>query len=154
MYHRKKRVKQQRPLHMSSQYGELWPINGWARFTSLGHPSKFQRVSRVGFVTAPTSLNEDQQNFAQCLAVSWAGTVYVHFGGSCPLTEFCQVQNSLCAQVWRCPVLAALLHDTPAAGVSQPLWRGTRNWNYGTFAPRHFQQRALPIFRGRSSRWA
>jgi len=38
--------------------------------TSLGHPSKFQRVSRLGFVTAPTSLNGGQPNFARWLAVS------------------------------------------------------------------------------------
>jgi len=41
---------------MSLQYGELRPTNGWDRFGSLGHPSKFQRVSRLGFVTAATSL--------------------------------------------------------------------------------------------------
>jgi len=61
--------------------------------SSLEHRSKFQPVSRLGFVTAPTSLNGGQANFARCLAVSWAGTL--HFRGSCPLTEFCQVQNSL-----------------------------------------------------------
>ena len=55
---------------MSSQYGECWPISGWDRFTSLGHPSKFCRVSRVGFVTAPTSLT------------------YMHFRGLLPLTVF------------------------------------------------------------------
>ena len=38
-----------------------------------------------------------------------------------PLTEFCQVQNSLCVQVLRSPILAALLHGTRAraVGVSQ-----------------------------------
>ena len=54
---KKKPVKQQYLLHMSPQYGELQPISGWDRFTSLGHPSKFQQVSRVGFATAVTSLN-------------------------------------------------------------------------------------------------
>jgi len=49
------------------------------------HPSKFQRVSRLGFVTAATSLN-GQVNFARCLAVSWTGTLYIHFWGSCRLT--------------------------------------------------------------------
>jgi len=52
--------------------------------------------------------------------------IYI-FGGSCPLTEFCPVQNSLYVQVLRSLILAALLHDTPAAGVSQILRRGTRN---------------------------
>jgi len=49
------------------------------------------------------------------------------FGGCCPLKEFYQVQNSRCVQVLRSLILAALLHGTPAAGVSQTLRRGTRN---------------------------
>jgi len=44
---RKKLIKQQYLLHMSPQDGELWPTNGWDRFTTLGHPSKFQRVSHL-----------------------------------------------------------------------------------------------------------
>ena len=55
------------------------------------------------------------------------------FGSSCPLTEFCPVQNSLYVQVWRSPILAALLHGSPAAGVSQTAaWY--KEWNCGTFA--------------------
>jgi len=45
---------------------------------------KFQRVSRLGFVAAPTSLNEGQPNFARCLVVSWAGTLYTHFRALLP----------------------------------------------------------------------
>ena len=53
--------------------------------------------------------------------------IYTFMGGSYSLTEFCQVQNSLCVQVLRSPALAALLHGTRAVGVSQTLWRGTKN---------------------------
>jgi len=93
----------------------------------LGHPSKFQWVSRLGSVTAATSFTGDQPNFARCLAVSWAGTLCtcIHFRGSCPLTEFCQVQTSLCVQVLRSHILAALLHGTRPVGVSQTLQLGT-----------------------------
>ena len=49
---RKKLVKQQYLPHISLQYSELRPTSGWDRFVSLGHPSKFQRVSRLGSVTA------------------------------------------------------------------------------------------------------
>jgi len=59
-----KKVKQQSLLNMSSQYGDLRPTNGWDRLASLGHPSIFHRVSRLGFITAPTSLNGCQPNFA------------------------------------------------------------------------------------------
>jgi len=51
-------------------------------------------------------------------AVFFVDTVYIHFGCSCPVTEVCQLQNSLCVQVLRCPILAALLHGTPATAVS------------------------------------
>jgi len=58
---------------------------------SLRHPSKFQWVSRLAFITAATSLTGGQPNFAQCLAVSWAGTLYIRLQGLLPLTEFCPV---------------------------------------------------------------
>ena len=48
----RKFVKQQYLLHMSIQYGERRPISGSDRSGSLGHPCKFQRVSRLGSVTA------------------------------------------------------------------------------------------------------
>jgi len=37
----KKLVKQQYLLHMSPQYGELWPTNGYDRLAGLGTPSYF-----------------------------------------------------------------------------------------------------------------
>jgi len=49
---------------MSSQYGELRPTNGWDPLASLGHPCKFQRVSRLGSVTARQSSSRRQPNFA------------------------------------------------------------------------------------------
>jgi len=69
-------------------------------------------------------------------------TVYSLSGVLAPLTEFYQVQNSLCVQVLRSHVLAALLHGTRAAGIRQTLWRGTRN------GITELLQRAPPIFDG------
>jgi len=51
------------------------------------------------------------------------------------------LQNSLCVQVLRSPILPALLHGTRAAAVSQTLWHGTRN------AITELLQRAPSIFR-------
>jgi len=61
---RKKLVKQQYLLYMTPQYGELWPTISWDRFGSLGHPCKFQQVSRLGRVTAQHSSSGRQPNFA------------------------------------------------------------------------------------------
>ena len=59
----------------------------------------------------------------QTLYDVWLSPGLVHyiyiFGGSCRLTEFCPVQNSLYVQVLHSPILAALLHSTLAAGISQ-----------------------------------
>jgi len=57
-------VKQQYLLQMSPRYGELRPTNGWDPLTSFGHPCKFQRVSRLGSVTARYSTSGCQPNFA------------------------------------------------------------------------------------------
>jgi len=75
----KKLVKWQYVLHMSSEYSELQPINGWDPWASFGHSSKFQRFSRFGFVTAATSLNRSRPTFTLCSAVSWPGILYIHF---------------------------------------------------------------------------
>ena len=49
---------------MSSEYGELRPTSGWDPLASLGHPCKFQRVSRLCSVTAWHSSSGRQPNFA------------------------------------------------------------------------------------------
>jgi len=60
----KKLIKQQYIPHMSPQYSELRPTSGWNLLASLGHPCKFQRVSRLGSVTARHSSRGRQPNFA------------------------------------------------------------------------------------------
>jgi len=59
----KKLVKQHYLPHMSPQYGELRPTSSWDRFVTLGHPCKYQRVSRLGSITARHSSSGRQPNF-------------------------------------------------------------------------------------------
>jgi len=61
---RKKRVKQQYLVQTSLQYGELRPTSGWDLLAGLRHPVIFQRVSRLGSVTARQSSSGRQPNFA------------------------------------------------------------------------------------------
>jgi len=56
--------------------------------------------------------------------------IYI-FRSSCPVAEFCHVHHSLCVQLLRSPILAALLHGTRAVGVSESLRRG---WRLGAAA--------------------
>ena len=59
----KKFAKQQYVLQISAQYGKLRPTNGWDQFGSLGHPYEFQRVSRLGSITARYSSSGRQPKF-------------------------------------------------------------------------------------------
>jgi len=106
----------------------LRPTSGWDRFVILGHPSKFQRVSHFGFVLQRRRWKEANQTLRDV----WPSPGLVHyiytFGGSCPVTEFCHVQHSLCVQVLRS--LAALLHGTLVVCVSQTLRRWTEGAIY------------------------
>jgi len=74
---------------------------------SLRHPCKFQRVSRLGSVTAATSLTGGQPNFARCLAVTWAGRLYIHFrrllprNGILPRAKFTLRPPSLALSYWQ-----------------------------------------------------
>ena len=91
-----------------------------------------------------TEVNQTLHDFG----LSWAGILYMHFWGLLSLTEFFQVQNLLCLQVLRYPILATLLYGTRAVGVSRTLRRGTRMqlWN--------FRRRRHQYSAERPSRWA
>ena len=49
-----------------------------------GIPANFNGFRDLASLHVATSLNGGQPNFARCLAVSWAGTLYVHFMGLLP----------------------------------------------------------------------
>ena len=55
-------------------FGPLTAEIGWR---VSGTPTNFNGGSRLGFVTAATSLNGSQPNFARCLGVCWAGIVHL-----------------------------------------------------------------------------
>jgi len=59
-----------------------------------------------------------------------ADTLYIHFRCSCPVTELCEVQNSLCLQVLSSPILAALLHGTRVVCISQTFRRWAEGATY------------------------
>jgi len=89
----------------------------------------------MGFGVLASLLNSHRSTEVnQTLHDVWPSPGLVHyiytFGGSCPLTEFNQVQNSLCVQVLRSPILAALLDGTRVVGVSETLRRSGEGATY------------------------
>jgi len=137
-------------LHMFLQYGELRPTNGWDQFTILGqgHLIKFQRLLLVGFVTAATSLNKGQPNFARCLDVFCAGTLYTFSGALAPWWNFstCKIHftSKSCVLLYWQHYCTALLQRVSA--ILCGMVQGMELWN---FRRRHHLYSA-----GRPSRWA
>ena len=123
--------------HNTANFGPLTAEIGWRVW---GTPENLN-----GFRVLPSLLQRRHSPEAnQTLHDVWPSPGLVHylyiFGHSCPLMEFCRVQPSLCIQVLRYPVLAVLLHGTPAVGISPTLRRGRMN------GITELSQRASPIF--------
>jgi len=105
------------------------PLMAEIRWRVWGTPANFSGFRVLASLLHPcrsTEVNKTLQDV--CPSPGLVHYVYI-FGVACPLTEFCQLQNSLCVQVLRSPTLAAILHGSRAVGVSQTLCRGrpTRN---------------------------
>jgi len=142
----------------SSQYGELRPLTVEIGLGVWGHPNKFQWVTRlVGGLLQRCRSPEANQTLHDV----WPSPGLVHYVGLCifggfsgllPLTEFCPVQNSLYVQVLRSPVLPALLHGTPAAGVSETFRRAW--YTVQGIELRNFRRDRHLYSPGRPSRWA
>jgi len=116
------------------QYGELRPTNGWDLFTSLGNPSKFQRVSRLAFVSAAMSLTRGQPNFARCLAVSCAGTLYIHFRGLLPPDGILPSAKFTLRPSLSFSDIGSVTARHSSSGRQPNFAVWYKEWNYGTFA--------------------
>ena len=95
-----KLVKHQYVLQMFSQYGELRPTNGFRVLASLLQRRRSPEANQILHDVWPSH-----------------GLLHYIYIFGCKLH---------CVQVLRSPILAALLHGTPATGVSQTLRYGKR----------------------------
>ena len=126
---------------MSPQYGDRRPTNGWDMLVSLGHTSKLQPISRLGSWLCYCTDEAQRRSTKLCrMSGRLQGWYTIHtFFGFCPSNGIL-LQNLLCVHILRSTILAALLHGTRAAAVSQTFWHGTRN------GIMELSQRAPPIF--------
>jgi len=108
---------------MSSQYGELRSITAERSVGGFGAPQQISTGFAFGFVAAPTSLNGDQQNFAGCLVVSWAGTLHIHFWGLLSTKGILPGAKFTLRPSLAFSYIGSVSHGTRAAAVSQTLWR-------------------------------
>ena len=101
----------------------------------IGLPLWGTPVNSNGFRVLASLLHQHRSTKVnQTLHDVWPTRGLVHyiyiFWSSCSITEFCQVQYLLCAQVLRCHILPALLHGTRVVCVSQTLRRSAEGATY------------------------
>jgi len=85
----KKLVKQQYLLHTWPHYGEFRPTSGWDCFGSLGHPSYFQRLPRLGSVTARHVVVGVSQTLRRWIESATYVRQGDHHVGHCPHSSYC-----------------------------------------------------------------
>ena len=94
------------------------------RLFTLGSPANFNGFRILALLLLRRRSTEANQIFHDVWPSPGLVDYLYIFGGCCLVTEFCQVQNSLCVlQILHAPILAALLHGTRAVGASQILRR-------------------------------
>jgi len=128
-----KLVKQQYLLHVSPQYGELRPTSGWDLLASLGHPSKFQKGFASWDRYCSDVIHVGQPNFAQCLAVSWAGTLYIHFWGLLPPNRILPAAKFTLRPSLAFSYIGSVTAQHFSSGCQSNFVAWFKEWNCGTF---------------------
>jgi len=113
-----------RCTHNMANFGPLTAEIRWRVWCTPAHFNGFRVLASLLQRRRSPEVNQTLQDV-------WPSSglvqyIYI-FWSYCPLTEFRHVQNSLRVQVLRSPIVAASLHSTRAADVSQTLRRDTRN---------------------------
>ena len=97
----------------------------WRRLTEIQDvkiPQKITMRTIAQLCRVVSSQLRHVSTIEKNLSPNWY-TILTFSGADAP-KEFCQVQNSLCVQVLRCPILAAILCSTRAVGITQTLQHG------------------------------
>ena len=90
-----------------ANFGPLTAEIGWGVW---GTPANFNGFRVLAALLQGRRLPEANKNFARCLVVSWAITLYMYtFGGYYPVTEFCPariIKINLC--IVKCQIVYLL----------------------------------------------
>jgi len=113
--------------HSTVNFGLLTAEIGSANF-------KFQRVSRLAFITAATSLTGGQPNFARSLAVSWVGTLYTHFRGLLRSDGISPRAKLTLRPSLAFSYIGSVIAQHSISGRQPNFAAWYKEWNYGTFA--------------------
>ena len=143
MYRQSRKTAKQR--YLPPRVPTVWRTSAhyWLRSVGeFGAPQQISRVSRLAFVTAATSLTGGQPIFARCMAVSWAGTLYMHFRGLLPPDSISPRAKFTLRPSLAFSYIGSVTARHASSGISETLQRGISLSN----GIMELSQRAPPIF--------
>ena len=118
-----------------------------------GTPANFNGFRVLASLLQRRRSTEADQT-ARCLAVSWPGTLCIYFQGPLPPNGILPAAKFTLRPSTAFSYIDGVIARHSSSGRHPNFVAWYMEWNYGTLTPRHFQQRASPIFRGRPSCWA
>jgi len=126
---------------MSAQYGRLQSTNGWDRFVSFGTPANFNRFGVLASLYTDVAQERSTKLYMMFGRLLRWYTIYISGAHAPTLTEFWQVQNSLCVQILCSPIyIGSVTARHSSSG---------RQQNFAAFS------RGCHLYStGRPSRWA
>jgi len=104
-------------LYNMVNFGRLTSEICWPVWGTPANFNGFHVLASLLHRRRSTEVNQTLHNVRPSPAL--VGILYMHFWGSCLLTEFCQLQSSLCVQLLRFPKFVALLHGTRALALAK-----------------------------------
>jgi len=110
------------------------PLTAEIRWQVWGTPANFKGGSRLGFVSAPTSLNGGQPNFVRSLAVSCTGMLYIHFWGLVPPNGILRTAKFTLRPSLAISYIGSVTARHLSSGRQPKFAAWYKEWNYGTFA--------------------
>jgi len=126
--------KQHYLLHMSLQYAELWPINGWDLWASLGTPANFD-----GFRVLASLLHRRRStDINQTLHNVWPSPALVYyiyiFRGSCLPNGILTAVKFTSPPSLPISYIGIVTAWHLSSGYQPKFAVWYKEWNYGTFA--------------------
>jgi len=118
--------------HTTANFGPLMAEIGSGVW---GTPSNFNGFHVLpSLLHAATSFIGGQPNFARCLAVSWAGTLHIHFRGLLPPDRILPGAKFTLRPSPAFAYVGSVTARQSSSGRRPNFAASYKEWNYGTFA--------------------
>jgi len=129
-----KNVKQQYLFHMSQNMVNFGPLTGEICWRVWGTPANFNWFRLLASLLHWRRSTGGQQKSAGCLAVSWAGTQYIHSWGFLSANGILPAAKFTLRPSLAFSYIGSVTARHSSSGRQPNFVASFKEWNYGTFA--------------------